>query len=503
MGFANPEDMSYISCMTRLRFAIRGILLVCVFSGTTSIFSQNRPNIVLMIADDVSWNDLGCYGHPTVQTPNINYLAENGIRFTQAYLTTSSCSPSRCSLITGRYPHNTGAAELHTPLPGQQVPFTRLLKNAGYYTGHAGKWHMGPAPVSSFDRATATRETSLDNGNGGEGNWIKWLQERPRQKPFFFWFAAHDAHRIWHADTFHMGHSYEDAIIPPYLVDSPGTRQDLASYYNEITRFDYYVGKVWEELRRQGVADNTVFIIMADNGRPFPRCKTRLYDSGIKTPLVICWPAGIRDRGAVSPSLVSAIDIGPTILDLAGVRQGNSFQGRSFGAVLRNPQQPFRRFVFAEHNWHDHEAHERMVRDGHFMYIRNARPNQSNPGPADSNRSPSHQDLQMLRDAGTLSPAQADIFLYPRPAEELYDCVNDPEQLVNLASVPKYQPILNQLREVMNTWQQETGDTTPDQLTPDWFDRETGDAMDIERIRGEMPGAAMEAERIREAGPGF
>src|SRR5690606_15279874 len=133
-------------------------------------------------------------GNRQVKTPIIDRIAKEGLRLTNAFLTTSSCSPSRCSVISGRYPHNTGAAELHTPLPPEISIFPELLKNAGYYTAPAGKWHMGEYAKRGFN---VVYDKLKDNGDGGEEMWVKTLQQRPKQKPFFLWLASYDAHRPW------------------------------------------------------------------------------------------------------------------------------------------------------------------------------------------------------------------------------------------------------------------------------------------------------------------
>jgi len=461
------------------------------------LFSQDeKPNFIIIIGDDISWNDLGCYGHPTVKTPHIDQLAGEGIRFTNTYLTASSCSPSRCSIMAGRYPHNTGAAELHTPLPEGMPTMAGQLKKAGYYTVSSGKWHVGPNARVDFDLVD-----DQDTGNGGHKNWVKILKDRPKDKPFFMWFASHDAHRIWHADDFGTPHDPAKSVVPPYLVNAHGTRQDLASYYNEIQRLDHYLGLVKVELERQGVYENTLMIFMADNGRPFPRAKTRVYDSGMKTPFVLSWPKGLESNGVVSNSMISVIDIAPTFLELAGETIGTSFQGISFARVIDNPNLEHRQYVFAEHNWHDYEAHERMVRTKHYMYVVNNRPHLPNQGPADSNRSPSYEDLKTVRDEGWLNTAQADVFVTPRAHEELFDCFLDPKQLSNVASNARYAMVLEDMRSVMRQWVEETGDDVPSELTKSWYDPETGEGLDLQRVRGEMPGTKEKATGIDNKGP--
>lgn len=480
-----------------LKHIILGALLACPVMLSAQA-AREKANIVLIIADDVGWNDLGCYGNEVVKTPNIDRMAVEGMRFTNAYVTASSCSPSRCSILSGRYPHNTGAAELHTPLPAEVPIFAELLQEAGYYTAQAGKWHMGEAAKRGFD---AVHDKNEENGDGGEDQWAPLLRERPEEKPFFMWFAAYDAHRPWGPNGFSGTHSPDAVTTPPYLADAPATKDDLAKYYDEITRFDHFIGLVEKELERQGVLENTLIMILSDNGRPFPRCKTRVYDSGMKTPFIIKWPEGIRQPGAVCKSLVSTIDIAPTVLELAGAEIPASFQGRSFAGLLDDPDREFRRYIFTEHNWHDYESLERMVRTMDFLYVLNLRPGLSNNGPADSNSSPSFRDLKDLRDAGMLTAAQAEVFMIPRPREELFDCRKDPVQLMNVASLPEYAGQLKELRQVLKQWREETADTSPENLTGDWFDRETGERLEGEHPRGEMPGAGSNATRVTDKGP--
>ncbi len=466
------------------------IFLLCnvfVFSQEKINAAKQRSNIVLIIADDVSWNDFGCYGNKIVKTPHIDKLAKNGLKFTNTYLTASSCSPSRCSIISGKYPHSNGAAELHEPLPVSEIPFPLLLKENGYYTAQAGKWHLGPYATKAFDRYTDTKDENNGNAKGGEGNWVKFIKERPKDKPFFFWLASNDAHRGWSADKFHITHNPDKVNVPVYLSDTPKTRKDIASYYNEIGRFDFYIGEVVSELRKQNVLENTMIIVMADNGRPFPRCKTRVYDSGMKTPFIIYYPKLIKKKGKQSNSLISSIDIAPTLLEIAEIKIPNDYQGISFTPILKQANKKIRKQVFSEHNWHDYEAHERMLRDENFLYVLNSRPNLTNGGSADSKRSPSQTDLNKLRDLGKLTDAQADVFVSPRPREELFDIRTDSLQLLNLASHEKYKEVLNRMRKELKTWQRKTNDTIPDHLTPDLYDRETGKLLDKKKNHDKLP----------------
>lgn len=494
--------------------------VVLWFSSTCLLFTRaqhgnaaEQPNVILFIADDVSWNDYGCYGNPHARTPHIDQLASDGIRFTKAYLTASSCSPSRSSIVTGRYPHNTGrAAELHLPIAANLPWFPELLKEAGYYTALSGKNHLS---VDRANPAVEPREKAFDlvdpgrtkANSGGHANWVKVTRERPMDRPFFFWFAAYDAHRGWDADQqwqaeYGPRHTPSEVVVPPFLVDSQATREDLASYYNEVTRFDYYIGQVVAELKSQGVWENTLIFVMADNGRPFPRAKTRLHDSGMQTALVAHWPGGMQVSGTFE-GLASVIDLAPTILKAAGVQPAATMQGVPLQAVFQDLAARPRKVAFSEHNWHDYAAHGRSVRDGRFLYIKNNRPYAAWQGPADSVRSPSHLALQKYRDDGRLTDAQKDVFLDPRPAEELYLVDSDSDQVNNLVNSRDHQKDLQRLRALLAEWTDATGDTIPERISQDYFDRESGKKLPIENeaYRGTTPGAEKNASQINASGP--
>lgn len=490
--------------MNPARAVFNSIALICVISATCG---QNLPaakppsnetpgsprlNFVLFITDDIAQEDLGCYGSPCAKTPNLDQLAADGLRFDNAYLTISSCSPSRCSIITGRYPHNTGAAELHTDLPTDQHTFIQSLQAAGYHTVISGKNHMGKAAALGFD------VESKGKGPGKEEDWVQLMAARPADKPFFFWFGSSDAHRDWQIDGSAPVYDPAEVQVPPYLYDGPETRRDLAAYFHEVSRTDTYAGKIRAELRRQGVEGDTFFIYMADNGRPFPRCKTRVYDSGVKTPFIVSAPG--RVKPGVTRSLISSIDISATVLALAGVEKPETVQGVSFVPILEDPAAVTRDYVFSEHNWHVFQAHERMVRHGDWIYIRNAYPHLQNLCMEGDASYPAGAELWKMEAAGKLDPAtQRDIFLVPRPADELYRISKDPHQLTNLAARPEHAPVLEQLRALLDRWADETGDTVPEDPTNNRQDAAGNKNPDHKR--GTMPGAERNATRINHPGP--
>lgn len=491
---------------------IRIVAIFLLFFGLS--LADERPNFILLISDDISYNDLGCYGSVDARTPHIDALAKEGILFTNAYLTTSSCSPSRSSIITGRYPHNTGeASELHRPISWHIPSFPGALRDAGYYTALAGKDHMtwSPAPegktppTEAFDKKYGAK---IKGNSGGHGNWLTALAECPEEQPFFLWLAALDAHRVWDGrhewDESLYGPKYDPTqlTLPPAFVDTPATREDFAAYLLEVTRFDYFVGQVVDQLKKDGKFENTYLFVVADNGRPFPRAKTRLIDDGMKTYFVASGPS-IKAPGTISRSLISVIDIAPTVAELAGIEKPETFQGRSLTPVYADTTASIRPFAFSEHNWHDYEAHGRSIRDGRWLYMRNSRPQLALQGPADSNKSPSYQDLLSAAESSEpLTPIQSDVILTPRPEVELFDTQGDPHQIHNLAGDPAYSSIESRLSAALDHWIQKTGDSAPDDISRDGFDRRTGDQTFQSRDDYQRPPAGSDrgADKVNHEG---
>lgn len=450
------------------------IWLCCAAVPALPAFAKGPPNFIVLLADDQGAEDSEPFGNAAVRTPNLARLATQGLRFDRAFVTASSCSPSRCSLLTGRYPHSHGAPQLHQPLPKDQPNFVASLRQAGYWTAIAGKTHVGKEALAAFDLVKA------GGGASGGEQWLATLQARPKDKPFLCWLAALDPHRPYQAGAVPAPHAPETVLVPPYLPDTPEVRKDLALYYDEISRFDRHVGDVLDELDRQGVADNTVVVCLSDNGRPFPRCKTTLYDSGVRTPLIVRWPGKVKP-GASTKSLVSTIDIAPTLLELAGVAIPAAVQGKSFASVLSDPVVEVRRHVFAEKNWHDFDDHARAVRSARFKYVRNSYRDVPLTPPADAVRSPTFQAMLALQAAGKLSPLRQASFTLPRPAEELYDVDADPHELRNLAEDARHGEPLKELRSALDQWIADTADRTPARRTPDQFDRRTGKPLSRQR----------------------
>ena len=407
------------------------------------------PNIIWFVADDLGDGDLGCCGNPSIRTVNLDRMAAEGVRFTSAFVTTSSCSPSRASFFSGMYPHATGAEDLHVHLPENIRILPHYLAGLGYHTINVGKYHLGPLVSNQFHQ----RESRIEN-------WKALLEERPAGRPFFLSLCFYDPHRDYQPGAIPDPTKCEDVIVPPYLPDTPEVRADLAAYYDECVRLDRVVGEVLEYLERNRIADNTLAVFFSDNGMPFPRAKTSCYDSGIRTPFIVRYPPRVP-AGKVNRSLFSMVDLAPSMLGMLGIEPGQLMQGTDASSLFLDPSSVGREYIHAESNWHDLDEHIRAVRDSRYKYIRNYFPRQRANVPLDVLRSPSYSSMLELRESGRLTAEQMRLFIVPRPAEELYDTSSDPFEFTNLAADPRYSGQLQRLREECDRWISSTDDVPP------------------------------------------
>ncbi|HSC76552.1 MAG TPA: sulfatase [Pseudomonadales bacterium] len=425
----------------RIRVFLPMFLLLCstLLGAWPAVAQAVAPNFVVIIADDLGALDVGAFGHPVIKTPNIDQLAKNGLQFNNAFLTTSSCSASRSSILTGLYPHSTGAQNLHDPVPADRKLVSSYLRDAGYYTAAIGKWHSGDPVKSQFD---VVKDPPGDSGAEG---WVDALQKRPKNKPFFFWLASRDPHVPYSDLTPDGPYQPKDAVILPIYFDAPGARQNIAQYYTEISRLDSYVGRVVDELKTQGLLDNTYIIFLSDNGAPMPRAKTTLYDAGIKTPLIISGPH--ITAGSKTDALVSSVDLAPTMLALTGIKKPDAMQGLEFSMLLANPQKPFRDMIFAEQHDHGFPINKQAVRSNDYLYIHNIGENKTN---CILEVQPMGKELQQAFVDKKLTRDQAYCFVRNAPPEELYDVKQDPLQLNNLAADPAKDAVKAEMKKKLD-----------------------------------------------------
>ncbi len=440
------------------------VMVWCLCSQPAA--AQGPRNVVLIVADDLG-RDLGCYGNTAIQTPNLDALAKKGTRFSRAYATVASCSPSRASIYTGLFTHQNGQYGLqHGPHHQEAYAWVQglpaLLRAAGYFTGIIGKVHVGPASVYQFDRELT--KTKGRNVATFAQLAREFLGQRG-QKPFFLIVGYQDPHRAgkgfgnepFAQDPKETRYDPAKVLVPYHLPDQPEVRQELAEYYQSASRMDRGVGLILDVLREAGVLDDTLVIFISDNGIPFPGAKTTLYAAGVHLPLLVTGPG--LPKGHVNRGLVSYVDLTPTILDWAKAA-GPKYKlpGRSFLPAIAQENPQGWDTVFGSHQFHEITMMYpmRSIVTPKYKLIVNLIPQPNYPLSSDLWGSASWQGI-LKRGDKMLGQRSVAAFLQ-RPREELYDLDSDPHELKNLAADPACAAVLADLRQRLRAWQKETND---------------------------------------------
>jgi N-sulfoglucosamine sulfohydrolase len=433
---------------------------------------NSRRNILLIIADDQGY-DLSCCGTP-VKTPVLDQLATQGTLFTQGFATVSSCSSSRSTLYTGLYSHTNGmyglAHDVHNFSLLEDVrTVPDLLKRAGYRTALVGKKHVKPDALLPYDAWLAPEQPGIRDVAFMAHEAGRWMRAQ-KDAPFFLTIGFSDPHR----DATGFGNSRAwpevkrelyrpaDVLVPSHLPDLPAVREDLAHYYESVSRLDSGVGLVLEELRGSGHESDTLVIYLSDNGRPFPGAKDNLYDPGLHLPLIIRSPQQ-RTHGTRCRAMVSWIDVAPTMLAWSGTVLPPDYRyaplpGRSLLPILDEADPPGFDRVYATHSFHEINQYYpmRSVRTRQYSYFLNLEPALSVPVASDVQTSPTWQALISTPNA-RLGKRTLQAFQH-RPAEELYALRSDPDEVVNLVQDAGHQEALKELRETLRARRAATHD---------------------------------------------
>lgn len=466
-----------------LAFGLSGL---AVFAFVTS-FAQvkvetSKPNILFAIADDASWKHFGAYGCKWVKTPGFDKVAKKGILFTNAYTCNAKCAPSRASILTGRNSWQLEEACNHSPhFPAKFKTYAEALGENGYFVGSVAK---GFAPGDQgeingksreltgpkFDQFKKTPPTSGISNNDYARNFEAFLEARPKDKPFCFWFGGMEPHRSYEfrSGINKGGKSISDIDeVPVFWPDVDSVRIDMLDYAFEIEYFDSQLQIMLQKLEETGELENTIVVVTADNGMPFPRIKGQEYEYSNHLPLAICWPKGIKNPGRIVDDLVSFVDFAPTFLELAGLTTTQAkmqpVTGKSlsdiFNSVKNGKVNPERDFVLIGQERHDvgrpnDEGYPiRGIIHDHFLYIRNFKPDRwpiGNPetGYLNCDGSPTKTYiLDTRRKKGQMEYWQLNFG--KRVGEELYDIKEDPYCLINLAVDSKYAGLKRKLNTEM------------------------------------------------------
>ena len=438
-----------------------------LFGGETP---KKQPNILFCLADDWSWPHASIAGDKVVKTPTFDRVAREGVLFENAFVSAPSCTPSRGAILTGQWHWRLEeGGNLWSTLPVKFDVYPDLLESAGYHVGYTRKgWGPGYNEPGGRTRNPAGPRYK---------NFQEFMKARPEGKPFCFWFGSTDPHRVYKWQSgFKSGMKLEDVEVPACFPDSEEVRMDICDYYWEVQRFDTEVGELLEMLEEMGELDNTLIVISGDNGMPFPRCKSNLYDLGTNVPLAVRWPSVVKG-GRVVEDFISLADLAPTFLEAAGLKRAADMTARSFLGLL-NSGESGRIDRKRDHVLTGKERHVpcqetgmggypmRAIRTHDFLYIRNFKPGRWPAGAAKGYSQPT--EIVISRPLGThygygdvdASPTKSYMLKYrnepqvvglfelafgKRPAEELYDLRKDPDQLNNVADKPEYARVKSKL----------------------------------------------------------
>lgn len=417
------------------------LTILLVFQRTL----QAAPNVVIVIADDQTWSDAGCYGNQIVKTPNIDLLAREGIRFDRAFTATAMCAPTRQQLYTGIFPVRSGAFPNHSKVKTGTKSLVHYYQDAGYSVGLCGKRHFGPPESFPFETVTPSKLQAFIE----------------QESPFFLVYASNSPHLPWNDGDASI-YDPRQFKIPPYMHDNLETRAALQNYYAEITDFDRELGELDKMVADAGKKEDTIFIYTSEQGAQFPFGKWTCYEIGLHVGLIMRWP-GVIEAGRSTDAMVQYVDVLPTLLELCEVECPEGLDGKSFSPVIRGESETHNEFVYGVHTTRgiilgSQSYPVRSIRDTRFKYIRNLNHETEFSNVLIKGDGSSYWK-SWVRDASTDENAKRLIERYiNRPAIELYDLQHDPFEQRNLAEKPGYRKIVRQLDGHLRRWMHQQGD---------------------------------------------
>lgn len=433
-------------------------------------FKKKLPNILWIVTEDIS-PTLSFYGDKTAKTPNLDKLATESLIYDNAYTTVGVCAPSRSSIITGMYPTSIGTMHMRTShdvfswgrrdysakvaikdidgnsirkyaavIPEKVKCYTEYLREEGYFTTNNYKTdYQFAAPVTAWDQ------------NNQKAHW----RNAPKGKPFFSIFNIDVSHEsfLWRNKDLPLTVNPKNVIVPPYLPDNNITRKTIARHYSNVELMDKKVGKIIKELKEDGLYNNTIIFFYSDHGGPLPRQKREILDSGLKVPFIV---KNLEGKTGRTSRLISFVDLAPTMLSLAGLKAKDYMEGQAFMGKYEAQE---RNYVFGSSDRFDEFSDRiRSVRNNRFLYLKNYHQNLPKYKDVGYRKNIAMMPTFLgLRDTNKLNTEQQ-IWFQNKTSEELYDCKNDPHNLVNLAEKEEYQLILKRMRVALIDFQKERKD---------------------------------------------
>ncbi len=451
--------------MTTRRMFLKTIGAGLAVAAVGRAAPARKPNILIVIGDDMTWHDCEPYGSPDVKTPHMARLAREGMRFDHMFTATAMCAPTRQQLYTGLFPVRNGAYPNHSGVYPGTRSLPHHLKALGYRVGLIGKTHFKPRECYPFE--------ILRGGKGGASNTtaIAEFVNRDKSQPYCLVVCSNEPHKPWNrGDT--SAYDAAKLTVPPYLADTPVTRQEMAKYFAEITFLDGQLGACMKIVDDSGRRDDTIVAFTSEQGSQFPFGKWTCYDAGLRTAFLVRWPARVKP-GSVAKAMVQYVDVVPTLIEAAGgdpakvdtgrpdARGSRGFDGRSFLGVLLGRTDEHRDLVYGCHTTRGIINGSacypiRSVRSATHKYIRNLTPDATFTNII----CPSGRDNAVVdswAEAGGAAAARARAYQH-RPGEELYDLTKDPWELHNIAADPACAEVKAALSKSLDAWMAQQGD---------------------------------------------
>ena len=440
---------------------MRKLYFTLLFLLSLTVLAQDKkPNILWLSAEDISAH-FGCYGDKNAITPNIDNLAKEGMRYSRTFTTAGVCAPCRSGIITGMYQTTLGSHHMRctATLPEKIKPFSYYMREAGYFcTNNSKQDYQFKTPKGSWDI---------------NSNKAHWRDRKDKSQPFFAVFNYTGCHesgitskskynQVTKKLSADLRRDPKKLDLPPYYQDTPTTREDWKRNYELITAMDQWAGNLIQQLKDDGLYEETIIVFWSDHGIGMPRSKRWLFNSGTHIPLVVRIPEKFRvdgqgKAGTVSHELVSSIDFASTMMNLAGIKVPDHMQGRAF---LGKDLSEKRNYVHGARDRMD-ERYDiiRTVRDERYLYIRNYEPLKSYYQYINTcEKGATMREMRKLHNEGKLPPEVEYYFKPTKPVEELYDYINDPHNMKNLAADPNYKETLEKLRKEHLRWVKDSKD---------------------------------------------
>ena len=442
------------------------ILLFLLLALASCLEAEKLPNFLVIMADDCTYNDLPVYGGRNAKTPNIDRLAREGLVFERAYLAEAMCQPCRAELFTGQFPTRNGCAWNHSASRSSVTSMPHHLGRRGYRVGLAGKVHVKPKQAFPFEEVPGFDSNCVRNPTRKHDlSGLKNFMGREKGDPFCLGVALVGPHVPWVMGDRSV-YPLDKLQLPPNLADTPRTRQDFAAYLAEITYMDGQVGEILKVLEESGEAENTLVLFTSEQGSQFPGCKWTNWDTGIHTGLIARWP-GVVEAGRRTRAIVHYADLLPTLLVLAGEKQGgHGFDGIEFTKVLTTGASKHRNYAYGLHNNIPEGPRYpiRTVSDGEWRYIRNLLPEEIYiekhlMGMKGTGVLNNPYWTTWVRDSWNNRHTYRVVRRYMRrPAEQLYHTTKDPYEMNDLVKSPAHAAVKKRLSAELDRWMKEQGD---------------------------------------------